>query len=210
MPTESRKERYTFLVERSVYLKAGVHIGTKIATKPMRKFIYSLRPDGLYVLNIRKIDERIRVAAKYLARFKPGEVFVTSSRIYALKPVKKFSEITGFQAVAGRTPPGKFTNYLSEDYIEPEVVFISDPKLDKRVMIEAAKEGIMVIALCDTNNQTTFVDFIIPANNKGRKSLALIYWVLARQILRERGEIPPDGEINLTAKDFETEVGVSV
>ncbi len=204
-----KKEKYEFLITRSTYLKAGVHIGTKIATKPMKKYVYTLRADGLYVLNLRKVDERIRLAGKYLSRFNPEDVFVSSSRIYALKPVKMFGEVTRFHYVAGRTPPGKFSNYLVDGFMEPEVIFVSDPKLDKRVMMEAASKGIMVMALCDTNNQVSFVDFVIPANNKGRKSLALIYWLIARQVLRERGEIPSDGDLELTPKDFETEVGVT-
>ncbi len=203
-------EEDELLVPLLTYLKSGVHIGTKIATKDMKKFIYKIRPDGLYVLNLKFTDERIRVAAKFLAKFEPNEVFVTSARIYGSQPVKKFSEVTGFIGYAGRPTPGILTNSHIEGYVEPLAVVISDPRVDKRVLKEAVDIGVPIVALCDTDNSLKYVDLAIPANNKGRHALALVFWLLSRQILREKGVIEMDGDLTVSFEDFKTRIGITV
>ncbi|RLE50259.1 MAG: 30S ribosomal protein S2, partial [Candidatus Methanomethylicota archaeon] len=185
------------------YLAAGLHIGTRIKTKAMLPFIYRVRPDGLYVLDVRKIDERIRIAAKFISRYPPHKVVAVSSRQYGWRPVEKFCAITGAKPITGRFVPGTFTNPHLPHYIEPGIVIVTDPRADEQAIDEAAKMGVPVIALCDTDNRASFVELIIPVNNKGRKALALIYWLLARQVLRERGDIPPDGDIPVSIEEFE-------
>jgi small subunit ribosomal protein S2 len=175
-------------------------------TKDMDKFIYRTRPDGLFVLDIKKTDERIRIAAKYLARLEPAKIAAVAARLYGRDPVTKFCEVTGATPVVGRFIPGILSNPLSKNRIEPSVVIVSDPKADVQAVVEAARIGIPVIALCSTDNDFADVDFVIPTNNKGRRALAVIYWLLARQILRERGEIPPDGNPSLAIDDFEVKL----
>jgi len=194
------------LVPREVYLTAGVRVGTHIKTKFMKEFIYSIRPDGLALLDINKIDKRIRLAARLIANYEPQKVVVVSARQYGQKPVEKFCEYTRCRPIIGRFIPGTLTNPSLPDFIEADLLVITDPRADAQALSEAAQEGIPVIALCDTDSNCSFVDLIIPTNNKGRKALALIYWLLARQVLRERGEIPPDGDLPEPPEAFEAKV----
>ena len=194
------------LVPLNVYLEAGVHIGTYMCTKHMKKFVYKQRPDGPYILDVRKIDERIRIAAKFLARFKPESILAVSARQYGFTPVRKFAEFTGAKYIVGRFIPGTLTNPRLETYVEPEVLLASDPRVDQQAIIEASKVGIPVVAIASTDAKLSYVDLVIPGNNKGRKSLAVIYWLLARQILRERGVLPPDGNLPVGPEEFETKV----
>jgi len=206
---ESREVKHRdieLLIPLEQYLAAGMHIGTHMCTKFMEKFVYRVRNDGLYILDIRKIDERIRVAAKFLARYDPSKIAVVSVRQYGQKPAQKFCKYIGCRAFTGRFLPGTFTNPSLKQYFEPEIVLITDPRADSQALKEAAEIGIPVIALTDTDNRTEYIDLIVPANNKGRKSLALIYWLLARQVLRERGLLSPDGDLPEPPSEFETKI----
>jgi small subunit ribosomal protein S2 len=194
------------LMPRDTLLSVGIHIGTRMKTLDMEQFIYRVRPDGLLVLDVKRTDERIRVAGKFLARFEPSKVAAVATRLYAQEPVSKFCEVTGATPVAGRFIPGLLSNPLYPDRIEPEVLVVSDPKADAQAVKEAASVGIPVVALCSTDNEFTGVDLVIPTNNKGRRALAVIYWLLARQVLRERGELPSDKDLPLTVDDFEAKI----
>lgn len=203
---EVEKEEAGLLLPIESLLSAGIHIGTRINTKDMEAFIYRVRPDGLFVLDMQKTDARIRTAAKFLASFDPAKIIVVSSRLYGITPVTKFCEAIFAHPVTGRFLPGLFSNPNHSSHIEAEVVVVTDPKADRQAVREAALVGIPVVALCDTDNDFSKIDFVIPANNKGRRSLATIYWLLARQILREKGEIPPDGDLSTPIDDFETKL----
>jgi len=194
------------LLPRDTLLSAGVHIGTRMKTKDMDQFIYRVRPDGLFVLDVKKTDERIQVAAKFLARFEPSKIAAVAARLYGHSPVEKFCEVVGATPIIGRFIPGLFSNPLYPNRIEPSVIITSDPKADVQAVKEASNVGISVVALCSTDNDFAYVDLVIPTNNKGRRALAVIYWLLARQILRERGEIPPDGDISQSIDDFEVKL----
>jgi small subunit ribosomal protein S2 len=190
------------LIGLDEYLAAGVHIGTRIGTKSMKDFIYLIRSDGLYVLDVRATDERIRLVASFLSRYEPNQVAVFSARQYGQVPTSKLAKVCGFRSVPGRFIPGTLTNPEFSGYKEPEVILVTDPRADKQAIKEANGVGIVVVALCDTDNDMKGVDVCIPTNNKGRRALALVYWLLAREILRARGEIPPDGTIPDTIEDF--------
>jgi small subunit ribosomal protein S2 len=206
--SESEENIETFseeelLLPQDTLLSAGVHIGTRMRTKDMEQFIYRVRADGLFVLDVKKTDERIRVAAKFLARFEPSKIAAVAGRLYGQSPVEKFCDVIGATPIVGRFIPGLLSNPLHPDRLEPGVIIVSDPKADVQAVKEAASIGVPVIALCSTDNDFSFVDLVIPTNNKGRRALAVIYWLLARQILRERGEIPEDGDPSQTIEDFE-------
>jgi len=194
------------LLPQDTLLSAGIHIGTRMKTKDMILFIYRVRPDGLFVLDVKKTDERIRAAAKFLARFEPSTIVAVAARLYGREPVKRFCEVTKATPMIGRFIPGMLSNPLYAGRIEPSIVIVSDPKADVQAVKEAGAMGIPVIALCSTDNEFTGVDLVIPTNNKGRRALAVIYWLLARQILREKGELPPDGSPTLSIDDFEVKL----
>lgn len=194
------------LLPQDTMLSAGIHIGTRMKTGDMEQFIYRVRPDGLFVLDVKKTDDRIRVAAKFLARFDPSKIAAAAARLYAQEPVSKFCQVIGATPVVGRFIPGLLSNPLYPNRIEPEVLVVSDPRADFQAVKEASSVGIPVVALCSTDNEFVGVDFVIPTNNKGRRALAVIYWLLARQILRERGELAPDKDLQLTIDDFEAKV----
>ncbi|ADT83115.1 30S ribosomal protein S2 [Thermococcus barophilus] len=195
-----------YLVPLDQYLAAGVHIGTQQKTKDMKKFIYRVRQDGLYVLDVRKTDERLRIAGKFLAKFEPDKVLAVSVRLYGQKPVKKFGEVTGARAIPGRFLPGTMTNPAVKNFFEPDVLIVTDPRADHQALKEAVEVGIPIVALVDTENLLSYVDLAIPTNNKGRKALALIYWILAREILYNRKEIENREDFKVPVEDFEMRI----
>lgn len=194
-----------FLVPTDEYLKSGIHIGTKFKTKYMEKFIYKTRPDGLSVLNLQKIDERLNLAAKFLAQYAPEDILIAGRRESAWKPIKLFSQVTGVRVFAGRYPPGILTNPNLDSFIEVKVILVVDSGPDRNAVMDALKMGIPVIAICDTNNQANNIDIVVPSNNKGKKSLGLFFWILAREYLRNRGILKKDQELKEKVEDFTEE-----
>ncbi len=194
------------LLPRDTLLSAGIHIGTRMKTRDMEPFIYRVRPDGLFVLDVKKTDDRVRVAGKFLARYEPAKVAVAATRLYAHEPVKKFCELTGAMPLVGRFIPGMLSNPLYPNRVDPEVIVVSDPRADAQAVKEASDVGIPIVALCSTDNEFAGVDLVIPTNNKGRRALAIIFWLMARQVLRERGEIAPDKNPTATIEDFEAKI----
>jgi small subunit ribosomal protein S2 len=188
------------LIPRKDYLASGICFGAKTKTKDMKEFIYKTRPDGLTILNLKKIDERIRIAARFLARNK--NILISTRKKIAKEAVEKFAEIVNAKAFVGRFLPGTLTNPNSEYFYEADVVFITDPLTDKRALQEAVKARVPIVAICNTSNETKYIDLVIPANNRGRKSLAMIFYLLAREILKERGEIKSDEEFKYKLEDF--------
>jgi len=195
----SVKEGSTSLVSIDEYLAAGVHIGTQQKTQDMMRFVYRVRTDGLYVLDIQSTDERIRVASKLLSHYDPSRILVVSSRKYGQHPARMFSRALGTRAMLGRFIPGSLTNPQIHGFFEPDVIIVTDPAGDAQVLKEASSIGVPVVALCDTNNLTSNVDLVIPTNNKGRKALSLVYWLLAREVSRLNDTI-----FNYELTDFET------
>ncbi|ELZ42892.1 30S ribosomal protein S2 [Halorubrum saccharovorum DSM 1137] len=183
------------------YLSAGVHIGTQQKTKDMERFIHRVRDDGLYVLDVSTTDQRIRTAADFLSNYDPEQILVTSSRQYGRFPAEKFADAIGARARTGRFIPGTLTNPDYAGYIEPDVVVVTDPIGDAQAVKEAITVGIPVIAMCDSNNQLSNVDLVIPTNNKGRRALSVVYWLLANETLDRRGS-----DTVFALDDFEDEL----
>lgn len=203
---EEQKIEEQLLIPEEVYLTSGIHIGTRQKTSDMMQFIYKVRSDGLYIIDIKKTDQRIRHAAKFLAKYEPRNILVVSARQYGHKPIQQFANHTRTIAIPGRFLPGTLTNPNSPIYLEPDVIVITDPLVDIQALTEARNVGIPCIALCDTNNELRYVDLAIPTNNKGRRALALIYWLLTRELLREKGEIKDYSEFAPKIEDFEAEI----
>lgn len=191
------------LVPEDVYLTSGVHIGTQQKSADMKKFIFKVRSDGLYVMDVKQTDARIRAVAKFMARFQPDRILISSARQYGQKPAKIMAKTLGTKVFAGRFVPGTMTNPILPEYIEPEVLLVTDPAADQQAIAEAMNIGIPIVALCDANNETRNVYLVIPTNNKGRRALACVYWLLTREILKEKGIIKSYEEFKLTMDDFE-------
>ena len=196
-------EAKELLIDEDTFLTCGVHIGTKQKSKDMEPYVYKVRDDGLRILNVNMTSEKVVEAAQFLKDFDPKDVLVVSARQYGWKPATKFAESCGFECIAGRFTPGRLTNPEMRFFIEPKVIVLTDPAADAQAFREATNIKIPVIAMCDSNNLTKNVDIVIPGNNKGRRSLALIYWLLSREILRIRGELATDEDLEETIDDFE-------
>jgi small subunit ribosomal protein S2 len=194
-------EEADLLIPVEEYLAAGVHIGTQQKTDDMERFIHRVRTDGLYVLDVSMTDKRIRTAADFLANYDPEQILVASSRQYGRFPAEQFADAIGARARTGRFIPGTLTNPDYDGYIEPDVVVVTDPIGDSQAVKEAITVGIPVIAMCDSNNQISNVDLVVPTNNKGRKALSVVYWLLANETLDRRGAEPA-----YALEDFESEL----
>jgi len=168
----------------------------------MENFIYKTRPDGLSVLNLQKIDERLRIAAEFMGNYNPEDIVVVSRRENGWKSAKAFGKTTGTKILSGRYPPGIMTNPSLENYMEAKLLLVTDAWPDRNAIADAIKIGIIVVALCDTNNQANDIDFVIPCNNKGKKSLGIVFWLLAREYLKARGLIKKDEEFKDTLESF--------
>ncbi|MBE0517064.1 MAG: 30S ribosomal protein S2 [Methanophagales archaeon] len=202
-------ENEEMLIPSTEYLASGVHIGTQQKTGDMKRFIYQARPDGLYLLDIKMMDRRLRIAARFLANYEPSSILVISAREYGHHPVSMFAKVTGAKAIVGRFIPGTLTNPESAYFTEPAILVVTDPMTDEQALKEGVNAGIPIVALCDTNNSSTNIDLIIPTNNKGRKALAAVYWLLAREMLRERYRKEGKEEeftFDYKEEDFEAEI----
>lgn len=180
-------ENIELLVPNDEYLKSGIHIGTKFKTKYMKEFIYKTRPDGLSVLNIEEIDKRIRLAISFLSQYQPNDILIVSRRENGWRGVKKMAELLGIKFFAGRYPPGVLTNPQLKDFVEAKLLVVADPWPDRNAINDALKVGLPVLAFCDTNNVANNIDFVLPCNNKGKKSLGLIFYLLTKGIMEAKG-----------------------
>jgi len=200
-PTEETKQ--PLLIPEESYLSSGVHIGTQQKSADMKKFLFKVRSDGLYMLDFKQTDTRIRTAAKFMARFDPSEILVVSARQYGQKPVRTFGRKIGAKYFAGRFVPGTLTNPSLRDYIEPRMLLVTDPAADQQAVRGAITVGIPIVGLCDANNNTKYMDIIVPANNKGRRALATVYWLLTREYLKNRGVVKSDDDFDMEIQEFE-------
>ena len=179
-------------------LSTGIRVGTEVKTKFMIPYIIQANPEGLYLFDLDITLNRIQTAARFIKKFDIEKVIVYSGRVYATTPIEKFCELTGAKKMLGRFMPGTLTNPSLPYYSEPLLIIISDPQVDAQAVTEATNAGIPVIGIANTDNVTSELDLVIPANNRGRKALATVYWLLAREILQDSETMKYEIE------DFET------
>ncbi len=180
----------TTLVPLTDYIKCGVHLGTKVITPDMRKYVYKRRADGLAVLNTNLIDEKLRESINFLMKYDPKDTFIVCKREAGWKPVIKFSEVTGIRCFTKKYPSGVITNTQLKDFFEPKLALICDPWVDKNAYRDSLKIKIPIFSISDTNNYTNKINQIVPANNKSTKSIGLILYVLAKSYLEQQNKKP--------------------
>src|SRR3989344_1599049 len=200
---DERQGKQTELVETDKNLNTGAHIGTKFKSGDMKRYIYKVRKDGLNVLDVQTLDERLKFASKFLSGFPANRIAIVSRKVYAQAPAKVFADSIGASMLSGRFVPGTFTNPESTRFFQPAVVFVADTEADMQAIKEATRIRVPVVAMVSTNNSLRNVDIAIPINNKGKKRLALGFWILAKEILKHRGEIKDDAGFSKQPDDFE-------
>lgn len=171
-------------------LIGGCHLGGRKVTKQMSKYVYSKKVyGGVQMFDISKQYEKILVAARMIAAIPdPSTIIAVSGRVSGQRAVYKFGKFTGAVSNAGRWTPGMLTNQNTKNYVEPRLLILTDPRTDYNALIESSYMNIPIIALCNTDNNLQYVDCAIPCNNRTKKSLAMIYWLLTREVLRLKGD----------------------
>jgi len=203
-PVEKEKPAQTgnALVNIDVYLKSGIHIGTKYKNGAMNKFIFKSRNDRLNVMDVQIIDKRLKIAIEFIARHSPEDVVFVSRKKYSLPGLKLIEKNFGYKVILGRFIPGSFTNPASKYFVEPKLVFIVDPNIDRQAIVETKNIRVPVIALSTTSSNVRDIDLIVPFNNKGRKAVAMFFWLLNRELSLKNGLIKSVDDYSYKIEDF--------
>ena len=192
------------LVPVDEYLTAGVHIGTKYKNGFSDRFIHRSRADGLKIINTEDVDKRLKMLISMVSKLEPSEFAIMGRRDNVKKSLKIFKKLIGCDVFTGRYLPGKLTNAALEDFKEYKMVIVCDPLTDKNILNEAFEQGTFTVGFCDTNNRTTQLDFVVPINNKGKKSMGLALYLLSKNYLVNKGIIK-ESEFSYTVEDFSEE-----
>ena len=184
---ESEAKQDELLIPLEDYIKAAVHLGTRAVMPGMKKYVYRRKADGIAVMNTKMIDEKIVSAAHFLTHYAPEDVLVCCKRDAGHKALEAFGKVLGFKTFS-KYPAGIITNPNLENFFEPKLIFVIDPWLDKNAIMDAVKMHLPVVALCDTNNVTDYIDVLVPCNNKSAKSIGLVLYNIAKFYLEKKKE----------------------
>jgi small subunit ribosomal protein SAe len=168
---------------------AGCHYGGKKVTKQMKKYVYTIRKDGIAIFDVNKIYEKIQVAARIIASIDPDSVISVSSKEAGQRAVYKFGHFTKTQTVTGRWSPGMLTNQTTKKFIEPRLLIVTDPRTDYNAILESSYVNIPVIAICNSDNMLKYVDCAIPCNNRSAKAIAMIWYLLTKAVLEVKRDM---------------------
>jgi small subunit ribosomal protein S2 len=186
------------------YLESGIHIGTKLRNADTAKFIYKKRKDGIYIIELKAIDNGIREALNVLKNYDQGQITIVATRVYAANAAKKAQRfLPKLDIITKRFVPGTFTNPESRQFREPECVIVCDPRNEREAIKEASYMRIPIIGLVDTDNSARDINYVVPMNNKGRKSLSVFFWLFVRELLLKEGKIKNYSEFKVPISYFE-------
>ena len=189
-------EKKDTLVPMDDYLKASIHLGTRVITPDMKPYVYRRRPDGLAVFNTATLDDELRASIEILNKEKPEDIVVICKREAGWPAVKAFAEATGIRSYTKKYPAGVLTNAELEDFIEAKLLLIGDPWIDKNALADAKKMGLPVLGICDTNNYTAGIQHVLPGNNKSHKSLGMMFYILAKHYHEKHKLVTPEPQLN--------------
>ena len=186
-----KKGQKKTLIPLEDYIKCAVHLGTKVITPGMRKYVYKRRADGLAVINTNIIDDKLREAITFLNKYEAKDIYMVCRRDTGLDAAKKFEQATNIRTFTKRYLPGITTNLLLDEFFEAKLTIICDPWVDKNALRDSIKLKKPILGLCCTNNYIKDIPQLIPCNNKSKKSIGCILYILAREYCTNK-KIPFD------------------
>jgi len=189
-------------------LACHVHLGGEILDASMIRYVYKRNEKGVHIFDLRKTWEKLLLAARVIVAIEnPKDICVVAlspagQPSYAQRAVLKFAHHIGCRSIAGRITPGTFTNQRQSHYMEPRLLIASDPRIDHQPIVEASYVNLPVIAFANSYHSLRGIDIAIPCNTTSKTSIALMYWMLAREVLRLRDSIPRDREWDVMVDMF--------
>jgi len=182
-------------------LACNVHLGSRNITPQMTRYVWKRNVDGVHIIDLRKTWEKLVLAARVIVSMEPQDVCAVALTVgqskappLAQRAVLKFSQYVGSRHIVGRYTPGTFTNRIQSNFIEPRLLVVSDPVKDFQPILESSYVNMPVIAFSDVDGPSKHVDIVIPCNTRSPHSVALVWWMLAKEVRRLKGNEPRNKE----------------